>query len=139
MTAWLTKAVLAPLAVASVLAAFGASAQAVPPANVLRIELATDIDYVDPALAYYVPTWTIEYATCAMPSVSADGRTYTFQLRDDFFFSPPSNERVTAAHFKYALERALNRTMASPAQPFFSDIVGATDVINGTTNTLAGV
>ena len=25
----------------------------------------TDIDYVDPALAYYMPTWQLEHATCA--------------------------------------------------------------------------
>ena len=31
-----------------------------------RYSLDTDIDYVDPALAYYVPSWEIEYATCSM-------------------------------------------------------------------------
>jgi peptide/nickel transport system substrate-binding protein len=140
----------------------GPAASAPPPDNVLKIELAVDIGPVDPALSYYVPAWTIEYATCAkllnypdrnapvggllepevatgMPMVSADGKTYTFQLHDDFFFSPPSNELVTPAHFKYALERALNRQMSSPSQPFFDDIVGATDVIAGNTNLLTGV
>src|SRR5687767_11665893 len=28
--------------------------------------LSTDIDYVDPSLWYYVPSWTIAYATCSM-------------------------------------------------------------------------
>jgi peptide/nickel transport system substrate-binding protein len=137
-------------------------ADADPPTNVLAIDLATDIDYVDPALSYYTVSWAIEYATCAklvnhpdrpapegsrlvpevaraMPSVSPDGRTYTFQLRDDFFFSPPSGERVTAQHFKFTLERLLRPTIASPAQPFFDDIVGARDMIDGKTTSLAGV
>ena len=140
----------------------GAAAAQTPSPTQLRVELSVDIDYVDPALSYYVPTWAIEYATCAklvnypdrpapegsrlqpevaraMPTVSPDGKTYTFELRDDFVFSPPSNERVTAAHFKWAIDRALNRQMNSPSQPFLGDIVGAQDVINGTTNSTSGV
>jgi ABC-type transport system substrate-binding protein len=148
---------------ASVGALVGAvRADAEPPTNVLQVDLATDIDFVDPALAYYTPAWSIEFATCAklvnhpdrpapagsrlvpeiaqaMPTVSPDGRTYTFHVRDDFFFSPPSNERVTAAHFKFTLERILRPQMASPAQPFFEDIVGAKDIIDGKTTSLTGV
>ena len=77
------------------------------PFGPLRIEYDTNIDYVDPALAYYVPTWQLEQATCAklvrhpdlpppagsrlqpeiaaaMPTISADGRTYTFQIRSGY-------------------------------------------------------
>jgi peptide/nickel transport system substrate-binding protein len=137
-------------------------ADAEPPASVFAYELDTDIDYVDPALAYYTISWQIEQATCAkllnypdaagaagkrlvpevataMPSVSPDGRTYMFHLRDDFQFSPPSNEPVRPIHFKWALERAMRPQMASPAQPFFDDIVGAKDVINGTRPDITGI
>jgi hypothetical protein len=38
----------------------------------------------------------------AMPHVSADERTYTFELRRGFRFSPPSGEPVTAAAFARA-------------------------------------
>jgi peptide/nickel transport system substrate-binding protein len=160
--AWAMKAIVAPIAALALLLAGGSAAAVEPPPSTLRVELRTDIDYVDPALAYYVPTWTIMYASCAklvnypdrpapeggqlqpevaraMPNISSDGRTYTFELRDDFFFSPPSNERVTAAHFKWAIDRALNREMNSPAQSFFGDIVGAEDVIIGRTNSTSGV
>jgi ABC-type transport system substrate-binding protein len=156
------KAIVAPVAALALLVTGGSAAAEEPPPTTLRVELRADIDYVDPALAYYVPTWTIMYATCAklvnypdlpapeggqlqpevasaMPTISADGKTYTFELRDDFVFSPPSNESVTAAHFKWAIDRALNRQMNSPAQPFFEDIVGAEDVIAGTTNSTSGV
>lgn len=159
---WCTKTLVAPLAAVAMLITGGAAAAQTPSPTQLRVELSVDIDYVDPALSYYVPTWAIEYATCAklvnypdrpapeggrlqsevaraMPTVSPDGRTYTFELRDDFVFSPPSNEHVNAAHFKWAIDRALNRQMNSPSQPFLGDIVGAQDVIDGTTNSTSGV
>jgi peptide/nickel transport system substrate-binding protein len=159
---WGTKTLVAPLAAVAMLVTGGAAAAQAPSTTQLRVELSVDIDYVDPALSYYVPAWAIEYATCAklvnypdrpapeggrlqpevaraMPTVSPDGKTYTFELRDDFVFSPPSNEQVTAAHFKWAIDRALNRQMSSPAQAFYGDIVGAQDVINGTTNSTSGV
>ena len=40
-------------------------------------------------------------------------RIYTFELRDDFRFSPPSNEPVTAAAFERAIERGLSPEMGS--------------------------
>ena len=133
-----------------------------PSDPVFRWQLDTDIDYVDPALAYYVISWQIEHATCAhllsypdapgdagrrlapeiaqaLPTVSPDGLTYTFELRTDYVFSPPSNAQVTPAHFKYALERVLTPTMASPGQWFFRDIVGAEDMIAGRATSLSGV
>jgi ABC-type transport system substrate-binding protein len=133
-----------------------------PADKVFRWQLDTDIDYVDPALAYYSISWQIEHATCArlvnypdapgdagrqlaaeiaqaMPTVTPDGRTYTFTLRSDYFFSPPSNAQVTPAHFKYALERLLTPAMASPGQSFFRDIVGAEDMIAGRATSLSGV
>jgi ABC-type transport system substrate-binding protein len=133
-----------------------------PDDRIFKWQLDTDIDYVDPALAYYVISWQIERATCArlldypdaageagkrlapqiaagLPTVSPDGLTYTFALRTDYSFSPPSNAPVTPAHFKYALERVLSLRMASPGQAFFTDIVGAADVIEGRTTDLRGV
>ena len=44
----------------------------------------------------------------ALPSVSADGRTYTFIVRPGFRFSPPSGAPVTAVTFKHTIERALS-------------------------------
>ncbi len=140
----------------------GPASSAVPPDNVLKIEFTTDIDYVDPALSYFSLSWQIEYATCAkllnypdrpapegarlqpeiasgLPLVSPDGKTYEFDLRHDYTFSPPSGLQVTADHFKWTFDRILSPIMASPAQPFFRDIVGAEEVINGTASTVSGV
>jgi len=118
----------------------------------LKVLLADDTDYVDPALAYYQISWQFEYSTClkllnypdsagdagsqlvpeaatALPEVSADGKTYTFTIKPGQKFSPPSTEEVTAQTFKYAIERDLNPKMQSPAASFISDIVGASDFI----------
>ncbi len=40
-----------------------------------------------------------------LPVVSDGGRTYTFQLRDDFRFD--TGEKVTAATFKHVFDRLL--------------------------------
>jgi ABC-type oligopeptide transport system substrate-binding subunit len=125
-----------------------------------RYSLDTDIDYVDPALAYYGPTWEIEYATCSMlvnypdapaprgarlvpdgaatmPTVSADGKTYTFRIRDGRKFS--NGRRIDARHYAYALNRSLSKVMSSPAQHFYEDIVGAKDVIVGKVPNVTGI
>ena len=88
-----------------------------------RYSLDTDIDYVDPALAYYVISWQIEYATTSMlmnypdapaprgsrlvpevsqgmPLISKDGKTYTFKLKRTYRFS--NGAKVTAASYEAA-------------------------------------
>ena len=59
-----------------------------------------------------------------MPTISEDGLTYTFQIRNDFAFSPPASGVVTAQSMKYTFERTLSHEMASPASQFFTNIVG---------------
>ena len=130
--------------------------------GVLRIGLSEDIDHTDPALAYYVVSWQMSYATCvkllnypekpapegsqlqpeaadAMPQVSADGKTYTFMVSPRFKFSPPSNEMVTAETFRFAIERVLSPKMQSPGTSFVTDIVGAADVIAGKADQASGI
>jgi peptide/nickel transport system substrate-binding protein len=122
--------------------------------------LSVDIDYVDPALAYYVPSWAIMYATGAMllnypdapaprgsrlqpevaagmPRISRNGLTYTFQLKRTYRLS--NGQPVTAANFVYAINRDLAKRMNSPAQPFIEDIAGATAVIEGRASRATGV
>jgi oligopeptide transport system substrate-binding protein len=122
--------------------------------------LSVDIDYVDPALWYYVPSWTIAYATCSMllnyphaaaprgsrlvpevakgfPRISSNGLVYTFQLKNTFKLS--NGQPLRAQNFAWAINRALTKRMASPAQPFIEDIAGAKAVINGTAARASGV
>src|SRR5919109_1448265 len=105
--------------------------------------LSVDIDYVDPQLWYYVPSWTIAYATCSMllnyphaaaprgsrlvpevargfPRISRNGLLYTFTLKNTFRLS--NGQRLTSRNYAYAINRALQKRMASPAQPFICGI-----------------
>jgi ABC-type oligopeptide transport system substrate-binding subunit len=125
-----------------------------------RYSLDTDIDYVDTALSYYSISWQIMYGAHAMlmnypdapaprgsrlvpevsrgmPKISRDGKTYTFSLRNNYRFS--NGKPVTAANYAAAINRDLNPKMASPAQPFIEDIVGAQAVIDGKATKASGV
>jgi YVTN family beta-propeller protein len=135
------------------------SEPAAAPDNTARVVVAEDPGSTDPALL------TVDHqlagATCALlynypdrpfpagaqlqpevatgpPQVSADERKYTFTLRDDFRFSPPSNEPVTAAAFERAIERVLDPTIGSYPQ-LVRDIAGAQDYIDGKTERVAGI
>jgi ABC-type transport system substrate-binding protein len=55
--------------------------------------------------------------------ISLDGKTFTFQLRDDVFFH--SGRRVVAEDFRYAIERVLDPATASDGRSFFGVIEGA--------------
>ena len=113
----------------------------------------------DPAL---YPDSFVSYATCAkvlnypdrpapegsqlvpevarsLPTVSADGRAYTFTIRKGFRFSPPSHEEVTADTFKYAIERSLSPKIHSPAAFFVDDIVGEVAYLRGKADHISGV
>lgn len=73
------------------------------------------------------------------PAISDGGRTYTFTLRDDFRFSPPSDEPVTAAAFERAIERGLDPTTGSYASSLVEDVVGAGRYVAGRASHVAGV
>lgn len=68
--------------------------------------------------------------------ISADGRVYTFELRAGIAFS--DGAPITAAHFKFSLERAL-ATPDSPVVPYLGDIVGASEVTDGKAKACAGI
>ena len=71
--------------------------------------------------------------------ISADGKVYTFRLRDNVFFHGESRA-VTADDFKYSMERAANPDTASiTAEAYLGDIVGAKDMVNGDADSISGV
>ena len=128
----------------------------------LRVNLSADTDHVDPALAYYQISIQFLYPSCAnllnypdkpapegsrlqpevaedMPTVSSDGKTYTFKVRPGFRFSPPSNEEVTAETFRFVINRNLSPQLQSPSSSFIADIVGAQAVLDGKAKTASGV
>jgi DNA-binding SARP family transcriptional activator len=60
----------------------------------------------------------------AMPTISADRRTYTFTVRRGLRFAPPSGAPVTAAAVKYSIERALSPKLGTPrpAASYLADL-----------------
>ncbi len=126
-----------------------------PTAGVLRIPGADPIT-LDPALAsdsgsatYIVEIFgglvTLDTNLKIVPDIaekwdiSPDGTTYTFTLRSDATFHN-SGRRVTAADFKYSIERTANpQTGSTTADAYLSDIVGARDMIRGRAKEISGI
>jgi peptide/nickel transport system substrate-binding protein len=109
----------------------------------IRTVNVSDFDYIDPALSYFSHTWEMMAATQltllgyphkegaagklltpnaaqGFPKVNKNGTVYTFTVKKGFKFNDGTN--VTAANFKRAFERGLNKDMASPASSFLDDI-----------------
>jgi peptide/nickel transport system substrate-binding protein len=132
--------------------------------GVLRIDQSnTDFDTVDPGLAYVANDWALLYntqlllvnfpekngqagsviypeAATAFPTVSNDGKTYTFHLRPGLKFSDGSP--VTAAAYQRAWERNLSPKMGSPYgvnDQFQKVVVGGEDFLLGHTQHIAGI
>jgi len=72
-------------------------------------------------------SWTIE-----------NGLVYTFKLRPNATFH--NGKPVTAADFKWSLERAANPKTASPvADTYLNDIIGAMEYIDGNASEISGI
>ncbi len=131
----------------------GTASGAVP--GVLRYPLTANPTTLDPALVSDGPTidvlhqmyeglvgWNekseiIPLLAAEMPKISADGKTYTFTLRDVKF---PNGRAVTAEDVKYSITRALDPKLNSPvAMTYLNDIVGADAVAAGKATDLSGV
>ena len=109
-----------------------------------RIVYDTGTDYLDPALSYTVQGWgamwnvylsllgykhvngpdgatLVPALAKALPTISADGLTYTMTLRDGLKYS--DGTPVKASDFKYAIKRDF--LADSPGVGFFTNIEGA--------------
>jgi YVTN family beta-propeller protein len=134
------------------------------PPGVLRIAGEQPLSSTDPGLADNIVSnlqaFQMYYATCAglltypdrpapqgtrlvpdvaraMPTVSDDGRTYTFIVRPGFRFS--SGAPVTAATFKHTIERTLSPKLKAAASNYMADIIGMPAYQARRTDHLAGV
>ena len=126
-------------------AAGGTQASAVKAGGSITITSRSDFDYADTGLAYFSHSWNMMAATNitlmyyphaegaaggrltplgakGMPKVSNNGRVYTFTIEKGFKFS--NGQNVTAANYKRAFDRALNKEMQSPGSSFLDDVVG---------------
>jgi ABC-type transport system substrate-binding protein len=152
---------------AVVLGLAGASAANAPSATpeqgaIFRIVFAPPepLDTMDPAMANTQASWSLLDLTCARlmtypdkappaafelvpevaaapPTVSRDGKTYTFRLRRDFRFSDGSP--VDARAFARAINRTLSPGVRSLGTRYMEDIVGARAVLAGLAESAKGV
>jgi peptide/nickel transport system substrate-binding protein len=122
----------------------GSSDGSSPSSSTLEATFAAAPDYMDPSLSYTLEGWTAMWETYvplltykhadgaegaklipglakAMPKITDGGRTYTLFLRPGLKYS--DGTPVHASDFGATIERVL--AMASPATPFYTDIVGA--------------
>lgn len=132
----------------------GASAGKAP--GVLRYPITADPTTWDPALVQDGPTidllqnihqglvgWdeksqVVPLIAARMPEISADGKTYTFTIRDGARFS--NGRAITAEDVRYSLARSLDRRLnSSVAMNYLNDIVGAAELAQGRASELAGV
>jgi ABC-type transport system substrate-binding protein len=123
----------------------------------------SDFDFVDPQLAYRTDDWSMIYTTSmplvgfqeksgaagaqlvpigatAFPTVSKDGKTYTFHIRPGLKFSDGST--VTAASYQRSWERILSPKMGSPLGVNLSlqdDIVGGKAFLDGKAAHISGI
>jgi oligopeptide transport system substrate-binding protein len=70
--------------------------------------------------------------------LSNDGKTYTFNLRQDVKFQ--DGRQVKAADFKYSWEHACDpKTRSQTAATYLGDIVGVREVLSGKSKEISGV
>ena len=131
----------------------------------LVLSYLTEPSSLDPAIAWNVIDWQIEHdiyqgflqyahkagaaGTELIPclatevpgtgngGISADGKTYTFHLREGVMFQPPVSREVTAADFKYSFERMMSSPRA-PATSFYMGVVGAKKFMDGKADEISG-
>ena len=125
-----------------------------PEENVLRIAVPSDPRSLDPAIAYDVVTWPlvrtlfhglIDYDDdlnlvpwhARSWTISEDGRTITFKLRQDIRFS--NGRSITSEDFAYSLQRILNPAVKSPGQGFYRNIAGARAFQDGSADRVTGL
>jgi ABC-type transport system substrate-binding protein len=114
-----------------------------PDAKVLRLASNDDVPSLDPAAGYDTASWTYEQAifdtlvrygdadVLLHPAVatsweaSPDGTMFTFHLRNDVRFS--NGRGVTAADFKYGIERVIDPATLSKGMEYYQEIAGAAE------------
>ncbi|WP_425148693.1 ABC transporter substrate-binding protein [Deinococcus sp.] len=115
-----------------------------------------DVTTLDPAIGYDIQNWGIEKMVfdglldyevgttrltprlaTAMPTVSADGKTYTFTLRQGVKFQ--NGREVVASDVVYSLTRVLDPKTKSPGQSFYTSIAGSQAFIGGKAGTVSGL
>jgi oligopeptide transport system substrate-binding protein len=142
-------------AVAAALIAAGPALAAPKQGGAAVVTFNNDLTTLDPQIGYDWQNWTViksifdglmdyEPGTTKLTpdlaesySISDDGQTYTFKLRDGVKFH--NGRAMTSADVKYSLERAVSPATQSPGGGYFGAIKGFDDMVAGKATELSGV
>ncbi len=146
-------------AVSSAAGCRGAGAPAMPDfapgAQVLHLAVQDDVPTLDPAAGYDTASWTFEQmifdtlvrysdgGVDLVPEIAAswdespDATVFTFHLRRDARFT--NGRAVTAADFKYEIERVLKPATRSKGMEYFREIAGAAEFQAGQAQAVSGI
>jgi oligopeptide transport system substrate-binding protein len=145
----------AAAALALVAAAPYALAQAPTQGGAAVVTFNNDLTTLDPQVGYDWQNWSViksifdglmdykpgttelEPDLAESYTISDDGLTYTFKLREGLKFH--NGRAVTSADVKYSLERATNPSTQSPGGGYFSMIKGYDDIAGGKATELSGI
>jgi peptide/nickel transport system substrate-binding protein len=138
-----------------------------PVGGTLNLSMVSDVagpSVFDPQVEYYSVTW--EYYRCCLlrtlmsytgdpadqggteifpdlaaeePTVSADGLTWTFKIREGVTYAPPFQDvEITAADFVRAIEREANPDVGAQ-YPFYYSVIEGFDDSDGTPGSVSGM
>ncbi|MBB4285194.1 ABC transporter substrate-binding protein [Roseospira goensis] len=132
-----------------------ALAEEIKQGGTMTVTYKDDVSTLDPAIGYDWQNWsmikslfdglmdydpgTTDLTTDLAESytVSEDGRTYTFKLREGVMFH--NGREMTAADVKYSLDRVVNPETQSPGAGFYDSIEGFAAASAGEADGLSGV
>lgn len=132
-----------------------ASAEDIKQGGSMIVTYKDDVSTLDPAIGYDWQNWsmikslfdglmdyepgTTDLTTDLAESytISEDGKTFTFKLRDGVTFH--NGRKLTAEDVKYSLDRVVNPKTQSPGAGFFGSIQGYDAVAAGEAESLEGV
>jgi len=132
-----------------------ARAEEVTRGGTMTVTYKDDVSTLDPAIGYDWQNWSMikslfdglmDYAPGTTDlvtdlaesyTVSEDGLTYTFKLREGVLFH--NGRAMTAADVKYSLDRVVNPETQSPGAGFFDSIAGFEAASAGEAEGLAGI
>ncbi len=120
----------------------------------LVVTTLSDVSSLDPAIGYDTLSWPtmslfyrgligLDDSQTPRPelaeswTISEDGLTYTFVLREGIVFS--NGRAITPEDVKYSFERLLNPATASPTAYMFAMIEGAQEFIDGSASEVIGI
>jgi peptide/nickel transport system substrate-binding protein len=128
----------------------------------LRIVNNADVDYYDPANAYYTVSWTQmrlltrqlysyditktgDELSIPVPDLadgeaqSTDNKTWTIKVKSGIKYSQPASGEVKPEDFIYAVEREYDKTNPGSGQSYTNLIKGAKEFGEGKAKTISGM